>query len=673
MDKREHNKKIGQEVLELKSELEAKLGAINEVVDRIGLAAKRPSRKRDRRSGLDDVVRESAAQQREWRLQQQAQENGRLPAIREGKHWPRRTLSGNTFGTVNATDISDSPDLGPPPVAHFDVSSDPIKFDRSPPPPSAANAVTEQGGKESEDERSEGEMAMLNMTSNLERRRKRRVSSYLEDIAKAADEDHGKMTAPATSPTKASTEDEGGAKMSENTAAETKMKPSSTRRISSTNSSIASRLAKENQMLEAKLKASSEKDNADSEKDVPAARKPLGAKSTNSPSKPRRSTTNTTMTDKISARRGEVAKTTQLKEQQRRDRKSSSVKPKPDTETEQQQQQQQPDDLPQQDLPPKTPSLDLFSPSLSSTDPPLSSEPPSTKQPSEMASTTASLEEVTAPGRGSRRARSAISYAEPNLRDKMRRPGKEFVDAVIGADPRKAREGSIGSKREGSVESTRGESNGVRTVTIKKEKPEDATSWKDLPKASTADESDEEAKSPLVDKTGRSKQLLPHPSPSASASADADATALALSKLSIFDGPPSSSCSPQDDTHKHQAPAHQQPSRSKIIAAEASSRQQRVGRRHSTAHISSTATNRPLPKPTTAANGAKKRTFDESDSNDGGHSSTTTISSKPAAVNGRTGKAVLAAAAAAGERNGTVRSVAEGGVGLGSRRRSMML
>lgn len=34
--------------------------------------------------------------------------------------------------------------------------------------------------------------------------------------------------------------------------------------------------------------------------------------------------------------------------------------------------------------------------------------------------------------RPSRRARSAVSYAEPNLRDKMRRPTKELLDAVTG-------------------------------------------------------------------------------------------------------------------------------------------------------------------------------------------------------------------------------------------------
>ena len=38
----------------------------------------------------------------------------------------------------------------------------------------------------------------------------------------------------------------------------------------------------------------------------------------------------------------------------------------------------------------------------------------------------------TARMRPSRRSRGAVSYAEPNLRDKMRRPTKELVDAVAG-------------------------------------------------------------------------------------------------------------------------------------------------------------------------------------------------------------------------------------------------
>ena len=39
--------------------------------------------------------------------------------------------------------------------------------------------------------------------------------------------------------------------------------------------------------------------------------------------------------------------------------------------------------------------------------------------------------------RPTRRQRSVVSYAEPNLRDKMRRPTNEFADAVMGGNPRR--------------------------------------------------------------------------------------------------------------------------------------------------------------------------------------------------------------------------------------------
>lgn len=86
------------------------------------------------------------------------------------------------------------------------------------------------------------------------------------------------------------------------------------------------------------------------------------------------------------------------------------------------------------DLPPKTPAaLDILSP-------PSTQAPPSDQQASSrdtpppgfeaypVSSGLASLSSTAA--RPSRRQRSAVSYAEPNLRDKMRRPGKELVDAV---------------------------------------------------------------------------------------------------------------------------------------------------------------------------------------------------------------------------------------------------
>jgi hypothetical protein len=75
-------------------------------------------------------------------------------------------------------------------------------------------------------------------------------------------------------------------------------------------------------------------------------------------------------------------------------------------------------------MPPKTPAAmeSIFSPQ---------SEVFSSERPT--GNDTPPPQEV--PGRGSRRARSAVNYAEPSLISKMRRPTKELVDAV-GKDGR---------------------------------------------------------------------------------------------------------------------------------------------------------------------------------------------------------------------------------------------
>lgn len=84
-------------------------------------------------------------------------------------------------------------------------------------------------------------------------------------------------------------------------------------------------------------------------------------------------------------------------------------------------------------------------------------------------------------GRASRRARDSVSYAEPSLRDKMRRPTKELVDAV-GADERpqivKVNEVRAASGIERSQ---------MRTIVIKKESSEEPADWRDLPIADGRD------------------------------------------------------------------------------------------------------------------------------------------------------------------------------------------
>ena len=99
-------------------------------------------------------------------------------------------------------------------------------------------------------------------------------------------------------------------------------------------------------------------------------------------------------------------------------------------------------------------------------------------------------------GRASRRPRGTVNYAQPNLRDKMRRPTKDLVDAV-GAEERLL---------QANLRTEGGESS---SVVIKQEEIADALPvWKtNDPKESPRVR--EEPASPLSNKTGGSAMDLP--------------------------------------------------------------------------------------------------------------------------------------------------------------------
>ena len=83
-------------------------------------------------------------------------------------------------------------------------------------------------------------------------------------------------------------------------------------------------------------------------------------------------------------------------------------------------------------------------------------------------------------GRGTRRPRGSVSYTEPNLRDKMRRPTKELVDAV-GADRLQ-----LIKVEEIKPAGNDAETIKTRTITLKREDPGEETNsaWKELPHSS---------------------------------------------------------------------------------------------------------------------------------------------------------------------------------------------
>lgn len=167
--------------------------------------------------------------------------------------------------------------------------------------------------------------------------------------------------------------------------------------------------------------------------------------------------------------------------------------------------------------PPKTPAplgLDVVSPEDS--EPPAArAEGRDTPPPGELDPDTANTNAFGSMGRASRRQRGNVSYVQPNLRDKMRRPTKELVDAV-GAEERLQQRRAV--KNELESEETEPTITGeapskVRTVVVKKEPSgEGALDWKSLPAKESEKNRDREranAPSPLSNKAPTAKVDLP--------------------------------------------------------------------------------------------------------------------------------------------------------------------
>ncbi|QGI89083.1 hypothetical protein CEK26_000298 [Fusarium fujikuroi] len=101
------------------------------------------------------------------------------------------------------------------------------------------------------------------------------------------------------------------------------------------------------------------------------------------------------------------------------------------------------------------------------------------------------------PARPSRRNRTAVSYAEPNLRDKMRRPTKEMLDAVAG-EGKYARRSSVAEQAPDTTRTKRENST--------------EESWKNLPNANAANTENEPGSIPDSPLAGKgSSPEIPKP------------------------------------------------------------------------------------------------------------------------------------------------------------------
>jgi hypothetical protein len=350
-----------------------------------------------------------------------------------------------------AADSTDSPDIGPPPVSQF-VDEDPVKID----------LPTRPRKKENVD----GADLDPVLSMHLEQRRKRKDSTSSSEARRASKSDHLLDTRENTGSLKTGAkrklsvrEDEERdipAKQTEDSPGDFKF----TRGVSEERTRMKSGAPSEKPLLKATRELAIAR-GAPREKqstlNTTSTRKVLAPKSVNnSPKK----TTRAQIVEEMKIAKADHARASSITERPRERRQDVlSIQP-PSTAPPVDSVEIQPE--------PETPAgLDLFSPS--------SSQPSTARAESRDTPPPPDLGPGTEGQRPSRRARGAVSYAEPNLRDKMRRPTKELVDAVISDD--KAHRKSFIMLED--------DTNPVGMMTIKAE-PEADDAWKRMPLASSS-------------------------------------------------------------------------------------------------------------------------------------------------------------------------------------------
>ena len=411
--------RLNREVVRMKEQLEIKLSEVNALVGELGSlpekVARRSSQKRRRDGFVSELVK---AEDREPRQRQtMLEQDGRLPAILEDKYYPRRTIEMNEIGLWKEdahNEAGESPDIGPPPVAHFD-EADAVVFDAGRPPRRTSTELIE-----------ESERACKPAVTIMENRRKRRTSSLLSntEFSEADCE-----TAQSKSVEKMDIEENAAQRGPE--PLPSILRKGEKRKIEASELEDTSKVSKELDEFIFQRKPQSTtvpaarpsrfarplvRTDEPSQSQAQSAEQPprriLAPKSTNSPAKRK-------LADYTGSERP-------LKPVEPTRRVVSRIRARPVQTAEKSLDEQT---LRDHALPPKTPA-----PELDDVLSPISAEPQQHQRLSKEAAITNSVEDVLngSIGRGSRRARAAVSYAEPNLRDKMRRPGKELVSAIEG-------------------------------------------------------------------------------------------------------------------------------------------------------------------------------------------------------------------------------------------------
>lgn len=473
-----HAQRLADHTRDVKTQLESKLLEIGAIIST--LQDDPPRRKRSSHGEKSAKTSPSRSpSQINWKnicaLNEAAgDQEGKLPTIVEGKSYPRKTLEyvqrsilpiTRTFilnsnsrqelmeitTAIDAgVDTTGSPEIGSPPVSRF-VNEDPVKIDL---PLRPHKTIPDDG---------------LNidptLSANLEQRRKRKDSTISGDpnlIINAETADAGHESKPSLKT---------GAKRKFSVREDEEYQNRAGSQVGSSPDSFEFTRVATDSKSKNKPVTLPEKSGSKPTRELAVAkgvsrekrsstststnRKVLAPKSANnSPQK----TTKAQVQDEVKAKKLDAPKFNPLKDQ------SKEREPKPV------QVEHKPEPLLHAvglKVEPETPAaVDIFSPP--------SSQPSNARPETRDTPPPPDLGSGIDGHRPSRRARGSVSYAEPNLRDKMRRPTKDLIDAVTGEN--KSRQ-SILSELAGEGTS--------HPATIKAELEEE-DGWKRMPLASSS-------------------------------------------------------------------------------------------------------------------------------------------------------------------------------------------
>ncbi|ETS79561.1 hypothetical protein PFICI_09414 [Pestalotiopsis fici W106-1] len=406
--------RIADHALEIKEKMEAQLLEWGSMLASLGhepLPRNRSPRankrlRRDPSLGLAGAGSPRFRRRNTSELEAAALQEGRLPPLWENRPCPRETLNRDEIlALCSEAEETESPDLGPPPMSRF-VDPEPVKISLSTTQTPMSPAAEEPRSPHPCSEQAPEHMALGRVPQEI-------VPGHVESTAsKSPARNFVELPVPATQISNVTLKRKSRADEDKENAPTAKLGGDPAK-----STKLREKLATTKPFKDPSADKGDGHEQITTSAPVLAPRKALGAKSTNevvsSPKKPAKRP----LLDEIAQEKANAKGSGKVREPSKPKKKEGDSKP-----VEISVPQPAPAPCMPVDVEPDLMSSEPISSAVTSPEPQsLRDTPP----PADISSTGET-------SRVGRRARSNVSYAEPNLRDKMRRPTKQLFDAVAG-------------------------------------------------------------------------------------------------------------------------------------------------------------------------------------------------------------------------------------------------